>query len=107
MGTDLRRDVASLLHERHLCRALDGPEGVYEGSEGARHGARLQQGTDVSLVEPRVGGLGAVVPKQRPWKTDNESASLNSSLDSLIPFTVKANVCVCVCTTAHIYILEF
>lgn len=64
LNTNLCRDVTCFLHERHLCRALDGPERVYERPERVRHRPRLQQGTHVSLVEPRVGGLRAVVPQQ-------------------------------------------
>lgn len=60
--------MSCCLHECHLGWTLDGPEGVYEGSERARHRPRLQHGGHVRLVQPGVGELGAIVPQQSSWK---------------------------------------
>lgn len=68
LNTNLRCNVSSCLHECHLCWALDGPEGVYEGPESARHRPHLQHGSHVRLVQPGVGGLRAIVPQQSAWQ---------------------------------------
>ncbi|TNN55637.1 hypothetical protein EYF80_034153 [Liparis tanakae] len=47
---------------------LEDQHRVYEGPERVRHRPRLQHGTHVSLVEPRVGGRRTVVPQHRAWK---------------------------------------
>lgn len=60
--THLCCDATSLLHESHLGWALEGPEGVCKGSERAHHGPPFQQGPNMGLVEPRVAGLGAIIP---------------------------------------------